>query len=467
MKKATAVMRSTRKSFKVLAYFLALAAMAGGPSFALDDSKVADFKAKIDHIIVIYQENWSFDALYGKFPGAEGISMASAESITQRNKDGSLMSRAPLPLVGKVVDPNFADVDPATLLKPYDLSRFIKPEVQTGDLVHRFYTNQLQIDGGKNDKFIAWSDNGGLVMSYFDATSLPEGKLARQYAIFDHFFQGAFGGSFLNHHFLIAAAAPTFPNAPSSMIAEPPDAEAMKVNDAVVTPDGFVVNTAYSVNRPLPPFVADTSTLVPDQTNPTIGDRLSENGLTWAWYSGGWIYAMAGMPDPLFQYHHQPFIYYRNFKDGSSAKAEHLKDESDFIRAVQDGSLPAVCFVKPLGPDNEHPGYASLLRGQQHVADLVRIIQDSPYWKDSAIIITYDEFGGRWDHVAPPKVDRWGPGSRVPAILVSPFARRGYVEHAVFDTTAILKLIETRWDLKPLNGRDAGAGDLLSAFEFR
>jgi len=271
-------------------------------------------------------------------------------------------------------------------------------------------------------------------MSYFDATSLPEGKLARQYAIFDHFFQGAFGGSFLNHHFLIAAAAPTFPNAPSGMIAEPPDAEAMKVNDAVVTPDGFVVNTAYSVNRPLPPFVADKSTLV---------------------------------PDPLFQYHHQPFIYYKSFKDGSSAKAEHLKDESDFITAVQDGNLPAVCFVKPPGPDNEHPGYASLLRGQQHVADLVHIIQDSPYWKDSSIIITYDEFDGRWDHVAPPKVDRWGPGPRVPAILISPFARKGYVEHAVFDTTAILKPIETRWDLKPLNDRDAGAGDLLSAFEFR
>jgi acid phosphatase len=126
-----------------------------------------------------------------------------------------------------------------------------------------------------------------------------------------------------------------------------------------------------------------------------------------------------------------------------------------------------VSFVKPLGPDNEHPGYAALQRGQQYVADVVKSIQASPYWKDTAIIITYDEFGGRYDHVAPPAGDRWGPGTRIPAIIISPYARKGYVDHTRYDTTSILKFIETRWNLSPLGTRDAAVNNLLNAFDFQ
>jgi phospholipase C len=316
------------------------------------------------------------------------------------------------------------------------------------------------------DKFVAWSDNGGLVMSSFDATNMPEGQLAQQFTLCDNFFHAAFGGSFLNHFFLIAAAAPVFPGAPAGMIATPPDAAGMTVADKVVTPDGYAVNTAFSVNHPIPPFVTDKATLVPNQTLPTIGDRLSEKQLSWAWYSGGWNDALAGKPDPLFQFHHQPFMFFRNYADGTAAKKAHLKDEKDFLAAVENGTLPAVSFVKPLGPDNEHPGYAALMRGQLHVADLVSRIRSSAAWADTVIIITYDEHGGRWDHVAPPVVDRWGPGSRVPTIVVSPFAHKGYVDHTQYDTTSILKLIEMRFGLAPLNERDADAGDLLHALEF-
>jgi phospholipase C len=131
---------------------------------------------------------------------------------------------------------------------------------------------------------------------------------------------------------------------------------------------------------------------------------------------------------------------------------------------VISGALPAVTFIKPLGPDNEHPGYASLLQGQEHVAGLVQAVIASPYWKDTAIIITYDENGGRWDHVPPPVVDRWGPGTRVPTIVISPLARRRYVDHTYYDTTSILKLIERRWGLAPLGARDAAANDLSNAF---
>ncbi|MDQ6695423.1 MAG: hypothetical protein M3014_13570, partial [Chloroflexota bacterium] len=184
-------------------------------------------------------------------------------------------------------------------------------------------------------------------------------------------------------------------------------------------------------------------------------------------YAGGWNDALAGKPDPLFQYHHQPFAFFATYADGTTAKSTHLKDEQDFISSLTSGNLPAVSYIKPLGPDNEHPGYASLLRGQQHVADLVQAVQSSPYWADTAIIITYDENGGRWDHVAPPAVDRWGMGTRVPAIIISPFAKKGYVDHTRYDTTSILKLIENRWGLAPLSSRDAAANDLSNAFDFQ
>ena len=130
------------------------------------------------------------------------------------------------------------------------------------------------------------------------------------------------------------------------------------------------------------------------------------------------------------------------------------------------GNLPAVAFVKPIGADNEHPGYADLLRGQQHVASLVKAVQESAVWKDSVIIITYDEGGGRWDHVPPPPGDRWGPGVRVPAIIISPYAKRRFVDHTTYETTSILKFIETRWQLAPLGSRDAAANNLFNAFDF-
>jgi phospholipase C len=106
------------------------------------------------------------------------------------------------------------------------------------------------------------------------------------------------------------------------------------------------------------------------------------------------------------------------------------------------------------------------MAGQQHVADLVAAIQSSPYWKDSAIIITYDENGGRWDHVAPPVVDRWGPGTRVPFIVISPWAKHGFVDHTQYETVSILAFIEKLYNLQPLGTRDAAANPFSNAFDF-
>ncbi len=427
-------------------------------------SRAASKLDRVNHFVLIYQENWSFDSLYGLFPGANGLANAGA-AARQVDKNGQPYAVLPQPIDTRkrplAPDPRL----PADLPNgPFNLAQFVLPTEETGDLIHKFYHEQYQIDGGKMDKFVAWSDAAGLAMSYYDATNWPVGRLAQQYVLADNFFHAAFGDSFLNHQWLICACTPTWPNAPASIKAEL-DAQGILTKDGQVTPDGYAITTSYAVNTPHPANITDPSLLVPNQTHATIGDRLSEKGISWAWYSEGWRDAIAGHPDPQFKFHHQPFVYYANYANGTPGRAQHLSDLQDLLEDLKRGTLPAVAFVKFTGTYNEHPANSDPLRGQKHVVDLVRAIMDSPNWADTAIIITYDEHGGRWDHVPPPKVDRWGPGSRVPAIIVSPLAKRRYVDHTQYDTTSIMKTFEVRWHLAPLGIRDAAVNDLSNAFE--
>ncbi|MGI8588730.1 MAG: alkaline phosphatase family protein [Chloroflexia bacterium] len=434
------------------------------PSARVTASGPAAGLGRINHIIVIYQENWSFDSLYGEFPGVNGLNNATS-SPPQVDKQGTVYASFPPPADPTTKPPVPDTRFPTSLpVQPYDIARYAPPNTKFSDLGGGFYQEQAMIDGGKMDKFAAYSPSPGLVLGYYDSTGLPEGRLAQQYTIADNFFHAAFGASYLNHQFLICACVPTWPNAPASKVAQL-DANGALVKDGAVTTDGYAVNTVYTINSPHPATVTDTAQLLPEQTAPTIGDRLSEKGISWAWYSGGWNNAVAGHADKLFQFNHQPFAYYANYADGTPGRAAHLRDETDFTRALGAGELPAVSFVKLLGSDNEHPGYTDDVRGQQHVADLVSAVQNSPYWADTAIVLTYDENGGFWDHVSPPAGDRWGPGTRVPTIIVSPYAKKDFVDHTQYDTTSILKTIELRWDLAPLGGRDAAASSLLNAFD--
>ena len=410
---------------------------------------------RLDHIVVIYLENRSFDNLYGEFPAADGLA-AAVGAPPQVDASGTAFATLPAVPGMSVIPVNLANA-------PFNIEQYVSANVATRDLVHRFYQEQAQIDSGRMDKFALVSDAKGLVMGFYHTAALPLAAEAAAYTLCDNFFHAAFGGSFLNHFWLIAARTPVFPGASAASVAQL-DAAGNLLRDGFVTPDGYAVNTAFSVNAPHPAVPA--AQLVPNQTFATIGDRLSEKHISWAWYSGGWNDALAGHAGPLFQFHHQPFIYFANYADGTPAKAEHLKDEQDFLAALAGGSLPAVAFVKPYGLDNEHPGYTDLITGEQHVRALIDAVRASPHWNHTAIVITYDENGGFWDHVAPPVVDRWGPGSRVPAIVISPFARRGYVDHHRYDTTSILALIEHRWGLAPLSTRDAAADPLSGAFDF-
>jgi phospholipase C len=226
----------------------------------------------------------------------------------------------------------------------------------------------------------------------------------------------------------------------------------------------------YAINTIFPAYAPTVGTKIPAFHNANIGDRMTAAGVSWNWYSGGWNAAVAGQNPDNFQYHHQPFNYYANYAPGTPGRA-HLKDEADFFAAATAGTLPAVSFVKPVGKNNEHPGYTDLITGQRHTVDLINAVRNGPNWKDTAIVITYDENGGFWDHVAPPMgpkhADQWGPGTRVPSIIISPLAKRHFVDHTQYDTTSILATIEHRWKLAPLGTRDANANDLRRAFTLR
>jgi phospholipase C len=455
-----------------LALFASTASLAKEASHEQSDLK------KIKHIIVIYLENWSFDSLFFDFPGADSGAVAK---IKYPQVDADDRAYAVLPT--STTDPRFHDL-PNTPFDVADLGIGLNDKV--GDLVHRFYQEQTQINGGKMDKFALISDAHGESMGYFgeglmSATYLWQ--LAKDYTLADAFFHPAFGGSFLNHQWLICACTPTFPNAPTALQAVL-DANGKLVKDGPVTPDVYAVNTLRSVYLHAPTDT-DPAKLLPPQTQTTIGDLLDRKKISWAWYAGGYDAAAAGKPDPLFQFHHQPFAMYESNAPAGSTTAnslagdnqserhrvKHLKDFNKLYAAIDTGKLEKVVWYKPLGEVNQHPGYASLKEGDEHLREVMSHIMHSPIWKHSVVVITYDENGGWWDHVAPPNdpsrglADRWGPGSRVPTLIVSPFAKRGYVDHQTYDQTAILKLIEDRFRLPRLGTRDAAQADLWRSLQ--
>jgi phospholipase C len=453
---------------------------------------------QIDTVVVIYAENRGFDNLYGNFPGANGLKQARAASRKQLDRDGAALTELPPiwdGLTSKGVTPPVTQAQtehlpnrPFAIDDPKGFNTSLG--VVTRDLWHRFYQNQMQIDGGKNDKFVAYADSGALVMGYYDGRKLPLWKIAQRYTLADNFFMGGFGGSFFNHFELACACAPKYPNADQSPAkdsisvveadgitlrsAENSPKSALGgvpkfVKDGNITPDFYAVNTMQppyqpSANKPAPggdPAFADPTiaTTLPPQTETTIGDLLSAKGVSWAWYSGAWqavLDGKNGTPVPNFQFHHQPFNYFANFAPGTPARAEHIRDGGlggvAFIKAIDDGHLSQVTFYKPQGDLNEHAGYADVRAGDQHLAELIRHLEKSPQWKHMLVVVTYDENGGFWDHVAPPKADRFGPGTRIPAIIVSPFAKRGFVDHTQYDTTSILRFITHRFELPVLPG---------------
>lgn len=443
------------EDFKLMKIFPTLAILVALLPVSVQ-SKPTDLN-NIEHIVVIYLENRSFDSLFGLFPQANGLANTN-KALPQIDEYGRTYKT--LPPVG-----NDARFPPDLANEPFNIGDYISLGEKHPDLTHRFFIHQMQIDDGKNDRFAQLSSAGALTMGHYDLSSTALWQYAKEFTLADNFFQAAYGGSFLNHQWLICACTPEFKDAPAEFKQWKSDSATGKpIKDPIVTNDGYAVST---IQPHYPPFdVEHADNRLPPQYHPTIGDRLSEKGISWAWYSGGWDDAVAERKtDDNFQYHHQPFVYYANYAPESAARSEHLKDKNQLFSDLK-GDFPKVVFFKPVGSKNQHPGYSTILDADNEVKEVVEAIRKSSIWSNTAIIITYDEYGGFWDHVAPPQIDRWGAGTRIPAIIVSPFAKKGYIDHTQYDTTSILKLIENRFDLKPLSTRDEKANGLQGAFKF-
>jgi len=556
-----------------------LAALAAPAAAHAAPSAVAD---RVGHVVVIYEENHSFDNLYGGWEGVRGRSAAPSANRRQVAQNGAPYAcllqndvnlTAPAPLSATCTDTTTTPFVSHFRNAPFTIDDFIAPSATTcpapgvtaadgvpngagqpggctRDLVHRYYQERYQLNGGRQNRYVTGSDAAGLTMGVYDTRKLPIYRYLhrrghQRYAIADNFFQAAFGGSFLNHQWLVAAATPTWPGAVDDGSADDlhsvVDANGMPISyplyqspagagvkDAALTascsppagrlptPSGvtcgdFAVNTIQPAFQPYVPGTAQSQRLVA-QTRPTIGDRLTAARVSWAWYSGGWSNADGDVdapgwtngtapaaptptnakpcpdpdalataqwpncPDKLFQFHHQPLNYFASFAPGTTERARHLRDEQEFVAAARASTrrcrLPEVSFVKPIGAENEHPGYASTTRGSDHLVAMLKAIRRSRCARDTMVIVTYDEFGGQWDHVTPPGQggkrgphDNMGPGTRIPAVVIHPALRgRFVVDHTQYDTTSVLATIEKLHGLRSLTSRDAAVHDLLGAF---
>jgi len=517
------------------------------------------------HLVVIYEENHSFDNLYGlwgqvggqKINGLPRASTAGTQvdqsgapitcllqndanlvttTATVKWLDGSSHPGLLSPVCSGTTPRGVAFDSHFPSSRPFPINAYIDAQDKTcapptafaangvektdpqglpggctRDMVHRFYQEQYQLDGGRQDRYSTGSDAAGLTQGYYDTAQMPvyqylHGAGAPHYVIADNFFQAAFGGSFLNHQYLIAARAPRwdtsqqpiaigknsvldaagFPNNSYPLYKPDPDVAytdgpLTQVCGQPTTVAGYACGN-YAVNTMQPAWQpsAGGSNVLPGINDvdaskpfyqPNIGDELSAKNISWSWYAGGWDDASAGHPDPLFQYHHQPFNYFQNYAPGMPGRS-HLKDEVDFMAAAKAGALPAVSFVKPIGEENEHPGYASTDNGESHLVDLLKTTLGGPDGKNTLVVVTYDEFGGAWDHVAPPgqgrhaangPADQFGPGTRIPALVIGGNFNRSGVDHQTHDTTSILATIEHTYGLAPLSRRDARVTDLRQA----
>jgi phospholipase C len=356
-------------------------------------------KTPINHLIVMMQENHTFDNYFGTYPGADGLPA------------GTKMP----------VDPNNPG---AGYVEPWHIG-----DIPITDLSHSAATFREQYNNGKMDGFVSAlnrrNQNGRLTMGYYDRSDLPYyWSLADNYVLFDRFFSSAKDGSDANHMFWVAAVPP-------------------------VTTRGQTLSDRLA-------------------TVPTIFDRLQAAGISWKFYVQNY--------DPTITYRDLgtvgnrasqviwvPLLKFDRFLDNPTLSS-HIVDLSQYYIDLREGTLPAVAFIVPSGASEHPPG--SIDSGQKFVKTLIQELMRSDAWNSSAFLLTYDDWGGWYDHVPPPQVDDYGYGPRVPAILISPYALQGKIDSTQLDFTSILKFIEENWGIQPLAERDSKANNFLSAFDF-
>ncbi|HEX9013143.1 MAG TPA: alkaline phosphatase family protein [Anaerolineaceae bacterium] len=297
------------------------------------------------------------------------------------------------------------------------------------DLSHSATTFSAQWDQGKMDGFVSTLNNlkqdGKLSMGYYNGDDLPfYWNLADQYVLFDRFFSSARDGSFANHMYWVAAQPPKAPDAKQS--------------------SGLYDNMV------------------------TIFDRLQAQGISWKFYVQNYdrnitYRNLMNAGNRESQIIWVPVLNIDRFIDDPTLN-QHIVDLSEYYTDLKNGTLPQVAYITPSGASEHPPG--SINTGQRFVKTLIQELMRSQYWSHSAFMLLYDDWGGWYDHVTPPQVDANGYGLRVPGILVSAYARKGYIDHSTYDFSSVVKFIEVNWGVESLGARDEQVNTFLDAFDF-
>jgi phospholipase C len=326
--------------------------------------------APVSHILILMQENHSFDNYFGTFPGADGF---------------------PAALTVEGVAP------------------FHFPSVFTADPGHSNATARAAMHDGRMDRFVS-AEGTRDTMGYFDSRDIPNyWAYARRFTLADRFFSSFPGPTLPNHLFLVAAQSPGV----SRNISHPPG-------------EGFRFGS--------------------------IADELESAAVSWKCYVGARDPTRFGAMNPL-----AGFASLRRDTARFAGTAELFRD-------LQSGSLPSVAWIFPSDEDSEHPP-SDVRVGMWYVSAVANALMKSRYWPDAVLIVTWDEYGGFFDHVAPPV--RYGAalGPRVPALVISPWARPGVVDHTVYDFSSILRFVEDTFHLPALTVWDSEAVSIGAALD--
>ena len=364
---------------------------------------------KIQHIVFIIKENRSFDHYFGLFPGADGAAWG-------RTSTGEIV---PLRQAPDQVLPDPSHAAEAAYLA-YDHGRMDRFDLVPG-----------AVSLGVDNAYTAMRPQD--IPNYW--------AYARRFTLDDHFFSTIMGPSLPNHLVTIAGQSggitnnPIFVNSPS-------------YNDTswgCDAPPGTTATTVSPTGQPGRTFPCLNVT--------TLADRLNAKGIAWRYYAP--LQHQAG-------YIWSTFDAIRHIRYGPQWRT-NVVPWSLFPTQVARGHLAPVTWLVTDAAHSEHPP-ASTCLGEDATVQEVNAIMRSPFWRSTAIVVTWDDFGGFYDHVAPPQVNHLGLGPRVPTIIISPYARRGYVDHTPYDFTSLLRFVEERFGLAPLTARDAQGPNLANSF---
>jgi phospholipase C len=389
-----------------------------------DADQIELARRRIRHVVFLVKENRTFDHLFGLFPGADGATEG-------RTCDG------------RVVPLRRASDDSEG---PH----------------HSFSAALVSINGGEMNCFDQiW--NGKQLESYvqYEESQIPNyWAYARYFVLADRFFSSAYGPTLVEHLELVAAQTGRFVdnerdgNWGIGSVGDYCDDPAERIlSFDVLTPEEAV--DAYRLEEEAKVGVLANRYWVerwPCIDIPVLPDLLEDAGVSWKYYMG---------PAPFYDVMRM----IRHVRFGPMW--EHVEDASAFLSDLRAGDLPAVSWLMPPVDVSDHPGYNGICPGENWTVRILNALMRSPEWKHMAVVLTWDDFGGFYDHVPPPHVDLYGMGPRVPAIVISPWARPGFIDHELMEFASVLKLIETIFDLPSLTKRDRNANDMLEAFDFR